>query len=68
MDSADGGDLFEVVPAVKKLEHTPIVDAEGAEDCVIGTLGVAEELFGFGAERVETYKVFDGGLGEFVAG
>ena len=62
------GDLFEVVSAVKKLEHAPVVNAEWAQDCVIGTTCVAEEPPGFGAEGIETYQVFADGLGEFAAG
>jgi hypothetical protein len=65
---ANCGDLFEVVSAVKKLEHPPILDAEGAEDGVTGTPGVAEERFGFPAEGVETYEVFVCSPCEFIAG
>lgn len=68
MGVANCADLFEVVSAVKKLEHAPIVDAEGAEDGVTGTPGVAEERFGFAAECVETYEVFVCGPYEFIAG
>ena len=45
---ADGGDLFEMVPAVYELEHTPLVDVERAEDGMAGELAEgAEDRLGF---------------------
>ena len=66
---ADGGDLFEVVPAVHELKHAPLVDVEWAEDCVAGELaGGTEENLRFREERVEMGEMFGGGVGKGFAG
>jgi len=64
---ANGGDLFEVVPAVDELEFTPLVDAEGTENVMAGALTFVEELFGRGAEAVKAGEVLFGCRGEFFA-
>jgi hypothetical protein len=66
---ADGGDLFEVMPAVHKLEHAPLVDIKWTEDGVARELvRWAEEGFGFAHQQVETSEVFRCGMGEAFAG
>jgi hypothetical protein len=66
---ADRADLFEVVPAVHELEHTPLIDVERAEDCVACALaGGTEESLSFREERVEMGEVFGGSVGEIFAG
>ena len=69
MEFSDGCDLFEVVSAVHKLEHAPLVDVERAEDSVTGALARGtEESLGFGEERIEMGEVFGGSVGESLAG
>ena len=36
MGSADGENLFDVMPSVDKLKSAPMIDVEGAEDGVRG--------------------------------
>jgi hypothetical protein len=62
-----GCDLLEMVPAVNKLEHAPLVDAEWTKDDVAGTSIGSEESFGLNTEGAETREVLARGLGEFAA-
>ena len=66
---ADGDDLFQVMPAVHKLEHAPLVDIKWAEDGVACELvRWAEDGFGLAQEQVETSQVFRCGVGEVFTG
>ena len=60
---ADRGDLFEVMPAVNELKHSPLICAERAKGGVSGAPVVAEEPCGFDADVIEVDEVLCSGLG-----
>ena len=56
-----------MVFAVNELKLTPLFDSKWAEDHVAGTAaGGAEEIFGFGAEKIKLREVVGCGLREIV--
>ncbi len=67
MSFADRGDLFEMMPAVDELKHSPLASAERTQASVTGAAGVAEESLGFPADSVKTCDVLGCGLDEFIA-